>query len=150
MMGAWGTDPFDNDSALDWLDFIERPIVREIETTLLAACWSKEEGNGAGYHEAIAAAALLLRLTKPESIPNVSYNAMQRDVFDKALDVMRRIFADKEWSNSWDSPRSIRRVLSALISGIAQRRERLLKQRAAVVKRKFHGCAKRRKRSKPK
>jgi Domain of unknown function (DUF4259) len=148
-MGAWGVDPFDNDSALDWLGaFVARPIVREIELTLMSARWG-EEGGRAGYHEALAAAALLLRLTEPKTVPDISYDAINNDVFDKGIDALTRIFADKQWADTWNSPRAIRRVIDNLIRGLCLRRDSLLKEQKKAFER-FRGRTVPRRKRRPK
>ena len=57
-MGAWGYQPFENDSALDWLGDIERKIALSISQI------SKSED---AQHETMAAAQLLLDLTAKSS-----------------------------------------------------------------------------------
>jgi hypothetical protein len=113
-VGAWGLKPFENDSAHDWLSHIERPIIREI-TFALRVCDSD------GYHEAIAAADLLLRMTEPKSLPNLSYLALQEDLFKLAVFTLNKIKADKEWVDSWAVPSRMRRQLNKLLADIVGR-----------------------------
>jgi hypothetical protein len=114
-MGAWGHKPFENDSALDWLAYIERPILREITFAL------RPDGEGGGYHETIAAAALLVQMTGRRSIPDLSYLAFQEDTFSQAIAALERIRQDKSWMKTWESPACVRRRIGALISQLGVR-----------------------------
>ena len=99
-MGAWGYGPFDNDSALDWLDEIEGPIIRTIDQTL-----SKSRGRD-DYMYQLAAASLLAQLSrrKGELPLNLSYRAGKVDLFDKAIAAVASAQQNGDAIKAWDKP----------------------------------------------
>ncbi len=117
-MGAWGHKPFDNDSALDWLDQIEKPMVSVIVAALRKV---KSNKRGDGYHEGIAAAALLLDHCRKGHQPDLSYQAVRQGVFAWALLAVETIQKDAEWIAEWKSPEAVERELRSLHRALVAR-----------------------------
>lgn len=127
-MGAWGFKPFDNDDAADWLWLIERPIVKTIEKTLA------KKTTHYSYMEKVAAAAMLAELSRRESHVNISYQASEAGLFDKAIEFVKSIQGG-ELVAEWDKPAEYSRELSTLLSELqARKREsaRCRKKTAAI------------------
>ena len=110
-MGAWAEGPFENDSALDWLWEVERPVITVIANTLAKV---KANKRGAWYMEGIAAAALLVEQSRSRPRINLAYEAAQRGLFDSALNALKVIAADREWIAEWEHPAKNLRVLERL------------------------------------
>lgn len=118
-MGAWGVKPFDNDSALDWLGPIEDFAAKRIETTL------KTFKHGRDYHEAIAAAALLLELTAHHADGSplcLCYHAtLKTNLYALATAVIEAIQKDAKWIADWKHPWKAVAILRRLHHRLALR-----------------------------
>ena len=95
-MGAWGHGPFDNDSAEELRDsvFKSNNPMKEIEAAL---------NNGEEY-ERRAAAVIINWLSK---IDGRKIRGLKR----VAADELKKILADKEWIDGWDSPAAARAMM---------------------------------------
>ncbi len=124
-MGAWGHKPYENDSALDWLFEVEKPMVKTITAALKRV---KAGKRGDYYHEGIAAAQLLLDHCRAGHLPDLSYEAMRSGVFAYAVLAIETIQADDAWIEEWKTPDVVRWMLKSM-------RRALLIRRAVEVKR---------------
>ena len=130
-MGAWHHGPYENDSALDWLGVVEKPIHAGIAKALRI----KKTPNCAGYHEAIAAAQLLVDLSDRKRRPNVAYESYNAGTYDVARTSVATILANESWISTWKSPRLVSAMLQTLAKDlkVAQARERKLAARVVKV-----------------
>lgn len=108
-MGAWGTGPFDNDTAGDWFIDIERTLVGRLEETF---------GDNGAYDEWFAAAEVLTRF--PEFV-------LADDARDAAIQRLRQLLRDppQDWNTRQlerQYQEKVRGVLDKLVA--MQRRER--------------------------
>lgn len=94
-MGAWGTGPYDNDSAADWFfDLAKTGIYAMIEHGL----------NSNSYYEQRAAAWLVQRL----AVSAFVYDTYKIDEHrNLALDKLQAMLKDQEWIDSWSRPEEI-------------------------------------------
>lgn len=104
-MGAWGYEPFDNDSALDWLGHV---VVRPIGNTLKVKPATARRYK---YAEQIAAADLLLDLRK------LSYGSTGRFLKLASTHVAAAL-ADEQYIASWQHPAKARAALHKLLRRI--------------------------------
>jgi hypothetical protein len=132
-MGAWGYRPFDNDSALDWLDEIEDPILKSIEKAL-----AKSRGRDDYMHK-IAACSLLVQLTQKSTLPfNLGYGAGQVGLFDKALAVVTDTLNDEAAIQPWDKPELFRKELLKLKAQLIIRKREETKRCKRIAARIVH------------
>lgn len=112
-MGTWGTGPFDNDTAADWLATLDEAdpaerveMIRETFHSVLA-----EKGylDGDIAMEAIAAAAVLAANETATALPGTSYGPGLLPVGDPgeltlgAVRALDRILGDdSEWRELWE------------------------------------------------
>jgi hypothetical protein len=104
-MGAWGEDPMQNDTALDWLRArVEEPLAATIGDTLTGYL------NGAAQAaEAEAAVALLIDYSGPSSGAryrgiDIGPEAEERGLWDLAETAVARLLADSAWIDTWLDP----------------------------------------------
>ena len=128
-MGAWHLNPYENDSALDWLGIIEDKIVPEIAKAL------KSRNRRSGHHEAIAAAQLLVDLSDPKGKPCVAYVAYERSVYALAITTVGDIAEDGEWIGTWKTPHAVYQMLMKLRQRLRriEAREKAMRKRTAKV-----------------
>lgn len=154
-MGAWGYEPFDNDTALDWLHPIEDCAAKHIEAALRAIkslpAKSRGFGRGDGYHEALAAAALLLELSTRRATICICYHATQKtNLYAWAVLAVEIIQRDAKWIADWKDPLKVtgmlRRLHRRLILRATLERKRAEKIRIRIVQRRvrYQGKHKRR------
>jgi Domain of unknown function (DUF4259) len=123
-MGAWHYGPFENDSALDWLDRVERDIYNRIRGELRAA--------GDNHMERVAAAALLVELTEKRRQPlhlDLNYEAHIGGLFDLAITAIGEVRNDAEEIAEWKHPKLYTKSLDDLL--------RQLKWRRSVARRQY-------------
>lgn len=142
-MGAWGVDPWENDNAWDWLTYIETPMIGTISAALSSV---KHDRFHSGYHEAIAAAALLSEFSfagRRTSRLNLSYEAQRHNVYEDAVRVLRAIRDDPTWSDEWKNPAAVQAMLRRLINTLDRQwraiEKRLRTSPFVVVHKKHHG-----------
>lgn len=122
-MGAWGYRPFDNDSALDWLYEIEKPILKTIARTL-----GKTRGRD-DYMGQLAAASLLVQLTQKNGLPfNLGYGAREMGLFDKAIAVANAVLQNEDQIQPWDKPERFRAELLKLKAQLIIRKREEMKR----------------------
>lgn len=124
-MGAWGTGPFENDDAMDFVGALSDAPPSESERLLRAALADVVDTDG--YLDAgpglvgVAAAALLAAATGAYEVtttPSVADLVVDRRV--DASDELRELAAqalqrvtgtDSEWRETWDAPESVDEAL---------------------------------------
>jgi hypothetical protein len=121
-MGAWGEDPMQNDTALDWLRArVEEPLAATIGDTLT------EYLNGTAQPaEAEAAVALLIDYSGPPSGAkyrgiDIGPEAEERGLWELAEKVVARMLADSSWIDSWLDPATKTDSLRALLDEVKGR-----------------------------
>ena len=123
-MGAWGYRAYDNDEACDWLCEIEQLVTKKIETALTQK----------SPHTLVAAAGLLAELDGPPL--DLSYDAHQRNLFNRVHDALERLLTEPiqkqktrvngrylkrpktaiaAWSETWDEPELAKQMLNILM-----------------------------------
>lgn len=113
-MGAWATDSFANDDALDWLlDFVESPTIEMLRGTLehITTMDADEDLEAPDCSEAVAAAEIVAALNgKPSAkLPDDLRDWLQTDhglkaqsLTHTAADAMKRIMQSSELQELWD------------------------------------------------
>jgi hypothetical protein len=98
-MGAWGEEPYDNDTAGDWFDdtMDKMKIAKRVEKALKSK-WENEQR---------AAAYLLEQLGRVYIYP---IDHLERHLAMASVR-MQQILDDKEWIGDWKNPRAIRASL---------------------------------------
>lgn len=121
-MGAWATDSFSNDDAVDWLlDFVEAPTIEMLRDTLEhVANESDEMPEAPDCSEAIAAAEIVAALSgkpaaklpddlrawlsggdrglKTEALKGVARAALERIIDDSEL---QELWAESDLNSQW-------------------------------------------------
>lgn len=95
-MGAWGTGPFENDIAGDFMDGCEEGLTKKVHqaASALAAPYSlREEGR--------AALAALRALYRAGLIVGVG-------VFTDGEELLQDMLDDDQWLGAWQSPAAIK------------------------------------------
>ena len=114
-MGAWGVEPFDNDSALDLLGPIEDFAAKHIEMALRLVTYRRKRD----YHEAIAAVALLLEFTGKSPL-NLRYEATRKtNLYALATLAIEIIQRDSDWIAEWKDPLKVALMLKRLHRQVA-------------------------------
>jgi hypothetical protein len=129
-MGAWGYEPFENDAAGDWLDPIENMLAKAIRSALETV---KPSRHFDGYHEAVAAAALLAESSALESRINLAYLAEKSGLFDLAIETVCEIENDAAYLAEWDKPNEARTALASLRRSLVGHRREAERQAAAAA-----------------
>jgi len=131
-MGAWHHGPYENDSALDWMGLVEKPVHAAIAKALRLKKTPARAHYG--YHEAIAAAQLLVDLSRKDRKPNLGYIAFHSGTYGMADDALQLILKDEIWIGTWKTPALVRNMLRTLIKDIrvAKAREKKASERAAA------------------
>ncbi|MBP6013622.1 MAG: DUF4259 domain-containing protein [Alphaproteobacteria bacterium] len=113
-MGAWATDSFANDDALDWLlDFVETPTIEMLRDTLehITTMDADEYLEAPDCSEAVAAAEIVAALHgRPSAkLPDDLRDWLQTDhglkagsLIHTAADAMKRIMQNSELQELWD------------------------------------------------
>lgn len=121
-MGAWGEDPMQNDTALDWLRArVEEPLATTIGDTLTGYL------NGTAHPaEAEAAVALLIDYSGPACgakyrAIDLGLTADERGLWELAEKVVARMLADSSWIDSWLDPATKAESLKALLDEVKGR-----------------------------
>jgi hypothetical protein len=121
-MGAWGEDPMQNDTALDWLRArVEEPLAATIDDTL--AGYLKGTVRPA---EAEAAVAVLVDYSGAPSGAkyrgiDIGPEAEERGLWDLAEEVVGRLLADSAWIDSWLDPATKIEALRSLLDDVKGR-----------------------------
>jgi hypothetical protein len=121
-MGAWGEDPMQNDTALDWLKSrVEEPLAATIGDTL--AGYLKGASQPA---EAEAAVALLIDYSAPPSGAkyrgiDIGSEAEEQGLWDLAEKVVGQLLADSSWIDSWLDPATKIESLKGLLDDVKGR-----------------------------
>src|SRR5690242_16862429 len=123
-MGAWGEDPMQNDTALDWLRArVEEPLAATIGDTQAAYL----DGT-AQPAEAEAAVALLVDYSGASTSAryhsiDIGPEAEERGLWDLAEKVVNRLLAESAWIDSWLDPATKVEALKALRDDVQGRAE---------------------------
>lgn len=126
-MGAWGPEPWANDTALDWIANTMRPVIDEIERGL-----DNYLEDGRNQFECVASIQLLLALTpyatdspqNPlEQAPiGLHYEAEQRALYTKSNAAVQKLLKDTGWLRGWKTPEeSIVEIYQRLSQQLLQR-----------------------------
>ncbi len=121
-MGAWGEDPMQNDTALDWLRArVEEPLAATIDDTLTGYL----EGT-AQPAEAEAAVALLIDCSGLPSRAkyrgiDIGPEADARGLWELAEKVVGRMLVDSSWIDGWLDPATKVESLKALLDEVKGR-----------------------------
>jgi hypothetical protein len=119
IVGTWGTGPFDNDDAADWLDGF---LVAEAgdRPALLTSAFreaSTEKWSPGSEERAIAAGAVLVRFLRDDALPdsmvpgNVGHVLESSlpadqlpDLVELALSILDRVLdGESQWRKAWNS-----------------------------------------------
>ena len=161
-MGAWGHGPFDNDSALDWLDSVENDVCKHIakqlsrstsKKTMKSLRSGKVKIRGGktvdlpktyvsyyDYHETIAACALLAEQCDVNARIKIRYQAFKDELFDKAIRALEEMAKDRAWLDEWKEPRTIEKNLTKLIRQLNAIKKAEHDRQPIVVSKKYsHG-----------
>jgi hypothetical protein len=121
-MGAWGEDPMQTDTALDWLrSRVKEPLAAAIGDTLSGYL------NGiAQPAEAEAAVALLIDYSGPSTGAryrgiDIGPEAEERGLCELAETVIGRLLTDSSWIDSWLDPGTKVESLKALLDELKGR-----------------------------
>jgi hypothetical protein len=112
-MGAWGTGPFENDDALDWVWELEEGGERVVRAALQAAVSAKGtyDADTGVASNAVAAAEVVAALRGrpynkvPEEVEQWLSSAArppQPDLLDLARRAVERVRSDSELKECWD------------------------------------------------
>ena len=107
-MGAWGANPFDNDTAMEWVtNSIEMPFLAAIKDRLEHYLAAPQDDTL--KHEVEAAVALLCDLTAdPARLKYcrfaLGYYATEAAVWDLAIAAIQKLKADSNWLADWNNP----------------------------------------------
>lgn len=112
-MGAWGYEPFENDSALDWLSTIEAKVEmaigRYVRQRGKRRRRSSELSKGArfftGQNECLVAIALAQSLARMRG-------GMQLELADLVVSALEKLRLDEAFLMTWDRPPAYVRVLT--------------------------------------
>lgn len=121
-MGAWGEDPMQNDTALDWLRArVEEPLAATIADTLAGYLYGT-----AMPAEAEAAVALLIDYSGSSSGAryrgiDVGPEAEERGLWELAEKVVNQLLADSSWIDTWLDPATKLESLKALLDEVKDR-----------------------------
>lgn len=99
-MGAWGTDVFDNDSACDFMYYIEKPI----EKLLL------KKINYYDYADYRAAAEIIIKLSDKYRFTD--------ELPVAAVEKLNFVLRDRDWINSWCDEKDIIKDLKRQIRAL--------------------------------
>lgn len=160
-MGAWGYGPFDNDSALDWVDPISDAVLKSIEKQLVkqrklekiknripASHYGRKRMKDGHrplrkkqpyvlrhyeFHESIAACGLLVEQCNSKTYINLSYQALKNGTFDKAIIVVESILKEDEWINTWKEPEEARSALRSLRNKLKRIKARQESRMSTIV-----------------
>lgn len=119
-MGAWGYEPFENDSALDWFLVISRHVestFRRYQSSGVPRGRGRK-GYATGTHEALAACVIVIQL--PELARSLTAESgYARSFAEAALGIATRLLRDEHYTDSWEIPaayeRVVRRVRNSLL-----------------------------------
>jgi hypothetical protein len=104
-MGAWGTRPYDNDTAADWFGNVLQPVSDSIEELL------NRPVDESHYDEYRAAAWLLIKIGR-----NFVYDTFRRDDHLSRLhDRLQTIRADQGWMDGWRDSEDIKGEMDEII-----------------------------------
>jgi hypothetical protein len=126
-MGAWGYGPFDNDSAMEWIDNdIGTPVLNSIRSKLT---YFIQEGfnDDVEKDKAMAAVALLVEFChSPKTLAaascpiNLYFSAKEDDTFHLAITTVNLLLNDDTWINDWSYPEKKRQTLDDLLQRLRQ------------------------------
>lgn len=113
-MGAWGVEPFENDSALDWLHGVQKAVEKALYTHR-----RKGKYGSTGQHEALAAAVLI------RQVPTLATSATAKSKYEisfaeEALVTLKLLEKDEQFIESWNSPKRYLVVLAREMRAIAR------------------------------
>ena len=129
-MGAWGEEPFANDTALDWIAGPQASLMKHIDEALDDFLESLDDGKKwtDGEYEAIAAAQLLLDCThvgdnwtanQLDLTIAISCKDDYKGLYKKAINVLEQITVG-EWIDEWGSD-GPKRIYSEMIVELRKR-----------------------------
>ena len=112
-MRAWGPDPFDNESALDWASGLRtsKALAKDIREALHI----KRDG-----HDEIRAAAYLIPITYNANILNP---ADAEHLTEQAIEALEKILADEAWVSSWKDSGAIQQSIQRQIRELKEIQE---------------------------
>jgi hypothetical protein len=126
-MGAWDYGPFDNDSAMEWIDNDIGPMVLNSIRLKLTSFINKGFDNDIEKDKAVAAVALLVECCHPPrtlaaaSCPiNLYFSAKEGDTFHLAITTVNLLLNDDTWINDWSHPEKKRQTLGDLLQRLRQ------------------------------
>ena len=121
-MGAWGTGPFDNDTAADFANELDdaphgdrEALVRGVLARTVRATGDLDEAQ-----EAVAAAALIAARCPGGQPACTAYGPRQplpdfpQDLRELAAEALDRVLADEWWPGTWVAPADERQWLASL------------------------------------
>lgn len=107
-MGAWGTRPYDNDTAADWFGKVLKPVSDDIEELL------NRPVDESSYDEYRAAAWLLIKIGR-----NYVYDVNRRDQHLSGLhDRLQTMRSDTGWMGTWRDQNEIKEEMDDLVQQI--------------------------------
>ena len=118
-MGAWGDQPFEDDSALDWLGGVQREIAKQVRLALRTDAGL----NHYEYVEVVAAAEVLDAATtyrgngcrqETRGVIGLHYEAEEQRLYSRAVRALKKIERDAAWFSTWREPAKKRAVVRAL------------------------------------
>jgi len=134
-MGAWGDQPFQDDTALDWLGGVQSEIARKVRQAL-------RTGTGLNHYEyveVIAAAEVLDAATGYEGtrrlrqetrgVIGLHYEAEEQRLYSRAVRALKKIERDAAWFGTWQEPAKKRAVVRALRESLERKVSRERKAR---------------------
>ena len=114
-MGAWGTEPWDNDAAADWFTSFFRGI--DVDSRISAAL----EDENADVTRAVA--FLLSVLGRPYTWPGEP--SMLGDHLDRAISRMESLAVDKDYLAQYTDPEHLLDSIANLVSDLQTRRNEI-------------------------
>lgn len=118
-MGAWGTRPYDNDTAADWFIGLLKPAANQIEDLL------NRPVDDSHYDEYRAAAWFLTKIGRNFVYPT----AMLGNHLSKLHDRLQTMRADDTWLSTWFKRDEIEAEMDELI----QQLQRVCKWNNVVI-----------------
>lgn len=103
-MGAWGYEPFDNDSALDWANSLaaRKALIKDLRKAF----------RGKGRDSARAAAEILLEAYKAHVLGIQD----TQELIPDAVQRLTLLLEDASWLESWRDERAVKRSIKKQIT----------------------------------
>ena len=113
-MGAWGTEPYDNDTAADWFgSLLKKGAQKRLDKRLMKAL-KLDVRTVANIGEFRAACHLLAALGNPYVWPGAK--PIPKEAYVLAIDGLEALLNDRKWQSTWINPEPLRANLLAQIS----------------------------------